>query len=79
VESSNAAVDGDDFVTVAHQHQVTSGKDIAEGSVSIDGNTMTIHFDKSGAEELLGIHEDTPVHILLEYWSPDGYLYELLP
>jgi len=79
VESTYAAADGNDFITMAHQHQVTSGKDIAEGSVSIEGNTMTLRFDKSLAEELLGIHEDTPVHILLEYWSPDGYMYELLP
>jgi hypothetical protein len=78
-EMSMVPVDGSDFVTMAHQHQVTSGKDIAEGTISIEGNTMSLRFEKSGAEELLGIKEDTPIHILIEYWGPDFYLYEIIP
>lgn len=78
-EETLVSIEGSDFMTVAHQHQVSSGKDIAEGTLQLNGNTMELSFDKSQAEQLAGITEDTPFHILLEYSDYDYYLYELVP
>jgi len=73
------AIDNEAFNTIAIQHQVSSGRDIAVGTLKINGNTMVIRFEKSQAEELQGIKEDTSFHIFVEYSNGSSYVYDLIP
>ncbi len=67
------------FETVAIHHQVTTGQQIAEGSIIVDGNTIILNFSKSENPELESITSDTPIHIFTEYNNGDIYVYDLIP
>ena len=74
-----APLDEKSFETVGIQHQVSTGQEIAQGSISIDENTIILNFSKAEYPELGSIKNDTPIHIFTEYNNGNIYVYDLIP